>query len=62
MSKLENDFSSSTELNGGEEHSFIELGRVWQAPLYDITLNFKFTRLNNESENEGLVKIPSLLI
>ena len=62
MSKLENDFSSSTELNGGEEHSFIELGRVWQAPLYDITVNFKFSRLKNEIDNEGLVKIPCSLI
>ncbi|XWS14616.1 hypothetical protein CRYUN_Cryun35bG0024500 [Craigia yunnanensis] len=52
MSKLRSDFCSSTELTGGEEHSFIELGRVWQAPLYDITLNLKFTRLNNESDNE----------
>lgn len=22
------------------EHSFVELGRVWQAPLYEITLHF----------------------
>ncbi|XWS25725.1 hypothetical protein CRYUN_Cryun27aG0092300 [Craigia yunnanensis] len=51
MSKLGSDFCYSTELSDGEEHSFIELGRVWQAPLYDITLNFKFSRLKNESDN-----------
>ncbi|KAK6239259.1 hypothetical protein QUC31_004728 [Theobroma cacao] len=51
MSKLRSDFCSSTELCGGEEHSFIELGRVWQAPLYDITLDFKLSRLTNQSDN-----------
>ncbi|KAK6278133.1 hypothetical protein POUND7_018456 [Theobroma cacao] len=56
MSKLRSEFCSSTELCGGEEHSFIELGRVWQAPLYDITLDFKHSRLTNESENGGLVR------
>ncbi|XVE56003.1 hypothetical protein DITRI_Ditri03aG0202200 [Diplodiscus trichospermus] len=52
MSKLRSDFCSSSALTGGEEHSFIELGRVWQAPLYDITLNFKFSGLKNEGDNE----------
>ncbi|WRX29848.1 hypothetical protein QQP08_022335 [Theobroma cacao] len=56
MSKLRSEFCSSTDLCGGEEHSFIELGRVWQAPLYDITLDFKHSRLTNESENGGLVR------
>ncbi|TYI21089.1 hypothetical protein ES332_A06G013000v1 [Gossypium tomentosum] len=52
MSKIRSDFCSSTELSGGdEEHSFVELGRVWQAPLYDITLDFKFSRLKSETDN-----------
>ncbi|XVF73714.1 hypothetical protein PTKIN_Ptkin13bG0005000 [Pterospermum kingtungense] len=52
MSKLRSDFCSLMELTVGEEHSFLEHGRVWQAPLYDITLNFKSNRLKNESDYE----------
>ncbi|KAK8601252.1 hypothetical protein V6N13_059025 [Hibiscus sabdariffa] len=51
MSKIRSDFCSSVELSGGEEHFLIELGKVWQAPLYDITLDFKFSGLKNETEN-----------
>lgn len=45
MSKLRSDFDSSrgcgdSVLPGVPEQSFVELGRVWQAPLYEITLNF----------------------
>lgn len=31
------------------EHSFIELGRVWQAPLYEITLKFHPSNDRNEA-------------
>ncbi|XP_039044062.1 methyltransferase-like protein 2 isoform X2 [Hibiscus syriacus] len=51
MSKIRSVFCSSAELSGGEEHSFIELGKVWQAPLYDITLDFKSSLLENETDN-----------
>ncbi|XP_039023017.1 methyltransferase-like protein 2 [Hibiscus syriacus] len=51
MRKTRSVFCSSPELSGGEEHSFIELGKVWQAPLYDITLDFKLRRLENETDN-----------
>jgi len=27
-------------LPGVPQQSFVELGRVWQTPLYEITLNF----------------------
>lgn len=58
MSKTRSDFCSSTELSGGdEEHSFVELGRVWQAPLYDITLDFKFSRLKSEIDSGGLLTL-----
>ncbi|XVE94760.1 hypothetical protein REPUB_Repub02eG0036800 [Reevesia pubescens] len=51
MTKLRSDFCSSTELTGdNEKHSFIELGRVWQAPLYDITLNFHKDNPNSEQK------------
>ncbi|XP_022770651.1 methyltransferase-like protein 2 isoform X2 [Durio zibethinus] len=62
MSKLRSDFCSSTELTGGEEHSFIELGSVWQGPLCDITLNFKFTRLKNETNNEENGKVEQRVL
>lgn len=42
------------ELNGGikeEEVSFIELGKVWQAPLYDIALDF--TQANKHVRKNG---------
>lgn len=38
MGELNRDYVSSTGY--GIEQSFIELGRVWQAPLYEITLKF----------------------
>ncbi|GAY43134.1 hypothetical protein CUMW_072170 [Citrus unshiu] len=38
VGKLNGDFGSSMKC--GVEESFIELGRVWQAPMYEITLNF----------------------
>lgn len=37
----------------GVEESFIELGRVWQAPMYEITLNFNQC---NKSENLTIVQ------
>uniref|UniRef100_A0A2N9H4F4 Methyltransferase-like protein 2 n=1 Tax=Fagus sylvatica TaxID=28930 RepID=A0A2N9H4F4_FAGSY len=45
VSNLRSDFDSSRECRdslspGVPEQSFVELGRVWQAPLYEITLNF----------------------
>lgn len=45
MSNLRRDFDSSREcgdssLPGVPQQSFVELGRVWQTPLYEITLNF----------------------
>ncbi|KAM4121912.1 hypothetical protein ACJW30_01G041300 [Castanea mollissima] len=45
MSNLRSDFDSSRGCRdlvspGVPEQSFVELARVWQAPLYEITLNF----------------------
>ncbi|XP_062158238.1 methyltransferase-like protein 2 isoform X2 [Alnus glutinosa] len=45
MSNLRRDFDSSREcgdssLPGVPQQSFVELGRVWQTPFYEITLNF----------------------
>lgn len=45
MSNLRRAFDSSREcgdssLPGVPQQSFVELGRVWQTPLYEITLNF----------------------
>lgn len=45
ISNLRSDFDSSRGCGdsvspGVLEQSFVELGRVWQAPLYEITLNF----------------------
>jgi hypothetical protein len=45
VSNLRSDFDSSRECRdslspGVPEQCFVELGRVWQAPLYEITLNF----------------------
>ncbi|OMO87632.1 MT-A70-like protein [Corchorus capsularis] len=51
MSRLKSDVCSSTELSGGEEHSFIQLGKVWQAPLYDISLDYKLKNESDEAEN-----------
>ncbi|GMH30488.1 hypothetical protein Nepgr_032331 [Nepenthes gracilis] len=36
----------------GAKSRFIELGKIWQAPLYEITL--KFSKADKETENEGL--------
>lgn len=44
------DYSSATKVE--IEQSFVELGKVWQAPLFDITLNFKSNR--GEASNDGL--------
>lgn len=43
----------SDEPSGGTsvEQSFVELGSVWQAPLYEITLNFH--NPNQVSQNGG---------
>ncbi|KAL9449221.1 hypothetical protein AB3S75_011200 [Citrus x aurantiifolia] len=38
VGKLSGDFGSSMKC--GVQESFIELGGVWQAPMYEITLNF----------------------
>ncbi|KAJ0031819.1 hypothetical protein Pint_13835 [Pistacia integerrima] len=38
MGKLRTEICSSSEC--GVEQSFVELGRVWQAPMYEITFNF----------------------
>ncbi|KDP38467.1 hypothetical protein JCGZ_04392 [Jatropha curcas] len=43
MRDLRSDFCSSQRREvplPGSEQSFIELGRIWQAPLYEITLKF----------------------
>ncbi|CAI0425488.1 unnamed protein product [Linum tenue] len=37
---------------GGTEPSFLELGKVWQAPLYEITLKFPRTCASNENEGD----------
>lgn len=37
------------------EQSFVELGTVWQAPMYEITLNYNKC-LTDESQNGGLSK------
>lgn len=51
VGKLNGDFGSSMKC--GVEESFIELGRVWQAPMYEITLNFNQC---NKSENLTIVQ------
>lgn len=38
MGKIRCELCSSSEC--GVEQSFVELGRVWQAPMYEITFNF----------------------
>ena len=40
MSNLRDDSGSSSSSSASVQHSFIELGRVWQAPFYEITLKF----------------------
>lgn len=50
VGKLNGGFGSSMKC--GVEESFIELGRVWQAPMYEITLNFNQC---NKSENITIV-------
>ena len=54
MSNLRYDHSCSTECgelsSTGVQHSFIELGKVWQAPLYEITLNLRPRDLPNDGE------------
>lgn len=44
-------YSLSTERALSSQQSFVELGGVWQAPLYEITL--KFNKNNHCIENEG---------
>ncbi|CAL1396271.1 unnamed protein product [Linum trigynum] len=39
---------------GGTEPSFLELGKVWQAPLYEITLNVPRTCGSNENEGDNV--------
>lgn len=39
VSNLKGNLGPSTSSPGAEQ-SLVELGRVWQAPLYEITLNF----------------------
>lgn len=44
------------------EQSFVELGTVWQAPMYEITLNLYHNEcLTEESQNGGLSKLIKLL-
>lgn len=50
--------SSEDALEGNVEspqpqHSFIELGRLWQAPMFEITLNFPLSE--KRTSDEGLV-------
>ncbi|CAI0425485.1 unnamed protein product [Linum tenue] len=55
LRSLSGDSSSTAERReltvGGTEPLFLELGKVWQAPLYDITINFP--RPCGSNENEG---------
>ncbi|GLU04396.1 hypothetical protein SLE2022_215460 [Rubroshorea leprosula] len=44
---------SSDESCSVVEHSFVELGKLWQAPLYEITLNFN--QHNDSSGHGGLL-------
>lgn len=53
MSNLRGGLDSSPSKCGGlssprVQQSFVELGRVWQAPLYEITLKFHTTIKQNE--------------
>lgn len=44
------------------EQSFVELGTVWQAPMYEITLNLYYNEcLTEESQNGGLSKLIKYL-
>ncbi|XP_074380868.1 methyltransferase-like protein 2 isoform X2 [Apium graveolens] len=44
----------------GVEQSFVELGTVWQAPMYEITLNLCYNDcLTEESQNGGFSRIQS---
>lgn len=54
MKGLSDDSGLSTKCCD-DELSFVELGGVWQAPLYEITLN-----LNLHFDNEGFASSNSL--
>ncbi|XP_050214869.1 methyltransferase-like protein 2 isoform X2 [Mercurialis annua] len=52
MRDLRTDFCSLKELlpvSDNDEPCFVDLGRVWQAPLYEITLNFPYPRKDSGS-------------
>ncbi|KAJ7958064.1 Methyltransferase-like protein 2 [Quillaja saponaria] len=55
LGKLSNDIGSSTQCKGlsvqGVENSLIELGRVWQAPLYEITLTLPCHKKANDNKD-----------
>lgn len=59
MLKMKGELAAATEdqkpVPPGVPPSFIELGRLWQAPLYEITLNFSQGKLTGDG---GLLHVP----
>ncbi|XP_021896504.1 methyltransferase-like protein 2 isoform X2 [Carica papaya] len=51
---LRGEFFSSTKRDVDFEHSFIELGREWQAPLYEIILNYSQHEKPNDDGGDDM--------
>ncbi|XP_074380870.1 methyltransferase-like protein 2 [Apium graveolens] len=60
LERLRNLRGDEAAEEAGVEQSFVELGTVWQAPMYEITLNLCYNEcLTEESQNGGFSRIQS---
>ncbi|XP_028803032.1 methyltransferase-like protein 2 isoform X2 [Neltuma alba] len=66
LSNLRNDPSSSADCEFSTlpvaQQSFVELGQVWQAPLYEITLNVRLSGQTNEDKEKRILSVFNNLI
>ncbi|KAK2660478.1 hypothetical protein Ddye_007011 [Dipteronia dyeriana] len=61
MKKLRSNFQSSiTEPGVGK--SFVELGRVWQAPMYEITLNYQQSSVFDQCSKQRVLPLFNSLV
>ncbi|KAH7567307.1 hypothetical protein JRO89_XS07G0047800 [Xanthoceras sorbifolium] len=65
MEKFTSSFRSSTTepaAGGGGGQSFVELGRVWQAPMYEITLNYQQSSAIDHCSEQSVLPLFNSLV